>query len=127
MVLAFLLLFIFGGFSLEKHTILFLVISFSEPGCSGSGHMHFLLLRKHSGTDPDHTSPAWHMEPPRPAGREQAYVLGSRLLPSWMGAGCPGEGALVLSYFSLDCCWGLGFKNGCRSWEEGVTSQQPWP
>ena len=94
------------GFSLEKRTVLFLVISLSEPGCSGSGHMHFLLPRKHSGTDPDHMSPAWHMEPPRPAGREQAHVLGSRLLPSWMGTGCPGEGALVLSNFSLDCCWG---------------------
>ena len=57
--------------------------------------MHVLLLRKHSGMDPDHTSPAWHTEPPRPAGREQAHVLGSRLPPSWTGAGCLGEGALV--------------------------------
>ncbi|CAM9289611.1 unnamed protein product, partial [Rangifer tarandus platyrhynchus] len=44
---------------------------------------------KHSGTGPAHTSPAWHAEPPRPAGREQAHVLGSRLPPSWTGAGCP--------------------------------------
>lgn len=88
-------------FSLEKHYHAFLVISFSGLGFGGSGHMRFLLLRRSSGTDPVHTSPPWHAEPPGPAGREKAHVPGSR--PAFLdGCRLPGRGALVLNSSSLD-------------------------
>lgn len=85
------------GLSLEKHITLFLSSSLSGRGFGSSGHMHSLLLRRCSGTDPIHTSPAWHTEPPWASWqREEAHVPGSRLLPFWKGAGCRGEGLWAL-------------------------------
>lgn len=77
--------------SLEKHPKDFMPSPFSRPGLGDSDHVCFPLLRGCMGRDPIHTFPAWHMEPPGPAGRVQTNVLGNHLPSFWMGAGCQGE------------------------------------
>ena len=87
--------YIFGS-SLEKHALLFLSSLFLGQALAALVTCIFYFSGNTRARIPITRPPAWHTEPPGPAGRQQAHVLGSRLLPSWTGAGRLGEGHWAL-------------------------------